>query len=511
MCAGVYALQVIFLFTAGYISMAYLPRWIGVNDAVCDAKSCLALMSYNVLMPNSVDGWWIYKMYCRDKCNVSHGTTPSANASWSRRQELLKKQIAEVNPDILALQEVSEMSFHNDWTFLSEFGFDGYALHPKGRLRPCTFWRKSRVTLVAPVCTKDRFVCTIFKVASKDSAQPRRLIAVVNTHLQAGPDKARRLRQTHDALDATWKEFDRLKSSQGNDCVSEKKMIVFCGDFNDNPNEENGCDTAVTQLLKTQVYHGILSSKIKTHRFQPFTDVYTAHAAPTLFVPELMSLFGQQYPSDQFVETLWSIFCSRASRTMSELESEVLCDADKADCSVSRRLTSGSPVWTTADVERYLCCINEQIGRGSEYRCALKKMKNNVSRLHQENNNRSTESDNDMALPSCIFTFRDFVDIYAEELSGGKYWAVQHDVHALTGLPLDSQGRRFTARFDQCWISCTADEMTETTQMHDESSAKSKGFCVTDILHTDIPCNTVIPNAHHPSDHVPVGIRFSFD
>lgn len=49
----------------------------------------LSVLSYNVLLPNSIDGWWNYKMYLppltADKLHVS---------SWGYRRTLIKDRIA---------------------------------------------------------------------------------------------------------------------------------------------------------------------------------------------------------------------------------------------------------------------------------------------------------------------------------------------------------------------------------------------------------------------------------
>lgn len=49
----------------------------------------LSVLSYNVLLPNSIDGWWNYKMYNPplEKQYIS---------TWEYRQSLLKERIAAV-------------------------------------------------------------------------------------------------------------------------------------------------------------------------------------------------------------------------------------------------------------------------------------------------------------------------------------------------------------------------------------------------------------------------------
>jgi hypothetical protein len=49
----------------------------------------LSVVSWNILLPNSVDGWWTYKMYCppleADQRHV---------ASWDHRKGLIKDRLA---------------------------------------------------------------------------------------------------------------------------------------------------------------------------------------------------------------------------------------------------------------------------------------------------------------------------------------------------------------------------------------------------------------------------------
>jgi hypothetical protein len=56
----------------------------------------LSVMSYNVLLPNSVDGWWNYKMYLpplsKEQTYIS---------SWDFRRDLLKERISLVGKCIV--------------------------------------------------------------------------------------------------------------------------------------------------------------------------------------------------------------------------------------------------------------------------------------------------------------------------------------------------------------------------------------------------------------------------
>ena len=60
------------------------------------SPSCdnLSVISYNVLLPNSVDGWWNYKMYLPP-------LTPEQKvwSTWEYRRELLRQRIATVGKE----------------------------------------------------------------------------------------------------------------------------------------------------------------------------------------------------------------------------------------------------------------------------------------------------------------------------------------------------------------------------------------------------------------------------
>ena len=61
----------------------------------------LSVMTYNVLLPNSIDGWWNYKMYLpplqlrdNDDDDIS---------SWSYRSKLLRERIGMVDADVVCI------------------------------------------------------------------------------------------------------------------------------------------------------------------------------------------------------------------------------------------------------------------------------------------------------------------------------------------------------------------------------------------------------------------------
>lgn len=81
---------------------------------------------------------WIYKMYGPG--------VPEAATTWEARSTLLERYLLGSKPDIIALQETCAESFADDFSFLIEAGYD-VVLHNKGRMRPATFWKRSRFCL----------------------------------------------------------------------------------------------------------------------------------------------------------------------------------------------------------------------------------------------------------------------------------------------------------------------------------------------------------------------------
>ena len=56
-----------------------------------------SLVSLNVLLPNSIDGWWLYKYYPPG--------VPDAAMAWPARAALLESLLLRADPDIVCLQE----------------------------------------------------------------------------------------------------------------------------------------------------------------------------------------------------------------------------------------------------------------------------------------------------------------------------------------------------------------------------------------------------------------------
>ena len=115
-----------------------------------------------------------------------------------------------LDPSIVCFQEVSPVSFEDDFAFMSDLGFDGKEMFKKGRFRPATFWKTSQCQLVAPAVHKDRTLLTAFQVlgdqennmdeASSSSSSSPPHWYVLNCHLQAGKQAPRRVRQINEGV-----------------------------------------------------------------------------------------------------------------------------------------------------------------------------------------------------------------------------------------------------------------------------------------------------------------------
>ena len=152
-----------------------------VRGALPRAESALSVLTFNVLLPNSEDGWWTYKMY-------SPGSIGSASeTAWAYRAARLRECVASADADVVCLQECAPESFSRDFEWMAALGYDARVMfEKKGRFRPATFWKSSRVQLAGAPVHRDRALLTCFDVDGKR-------VVVVNCHLQAGPEGGRRL------------------------------------------------------------------------------------------------------------------------------------------------------------------------------------------------------------------------------------------------------------------------------------------------------------------------------
>ena len=168
---------------------------------------------------------------------------------------------------------------------------------------------------------------------------------------------------------------------------------------------------------------------------------------------------------------------------------------------------------TIDDVDKWLIRINRVLGRGSEFRCAMRILEEKKNMVKEEKEMESQQMD-------ICFELKDLVCVYSEELNSGKYWGVEHDVTLINGRGIAAEMVHvmmkeeeeeeeenllqhrppFCARFDYVWCStmtmeCLGVKKLMTKEHHD----------AVHVRYID-----VLPNAWHPSDHLPVSACFRF-
>jgi mRNA deadenylase 3'-5' endonuclease subunit Ccr4 len=436
--------------------------------------SGFTLSTYNVLLPNSSDGWWIYKYYQRH--------VPREQRQWEQRSKLVQSNLIDSGggeSDIVCLQELSADSFESDFAFMKKRGYES-VLHTKFRFRTATFFKKDKFELKDEK-HGDRTLTTL--LALKGSAHS---IFVVNCHLTGGPNPEKRMRQVHDATEYIRKSINKMqpaKPAGGKKVVGTESdaadfippAVLLCGDFN-----EQG-ETAVRKLLVEGVVpagfeaDGVaITAKAKKQELGTFKDVHSdmyeaaARARPaTLICPSLDEHFleapsGGAGGAEQAAPTAALLAALRKA-----------FDA----------LTGGKDVMDRADMEEWLKTINGQLGRGSEFR-------NSEAVLQRRREAGEAE----------VITFEDFSGMYVSELREGKFWGVHHDLQQALDCPVEGAGvgPSFSAIYDYIYagpglrVQCVREELSA-----DDLSRALKG---------DDP----LPNAWQPSDHVMQSAAFHF-
>lgn len=291
--------------------------------ALVDAlpRADLTLSSFNVLMPNSLRGWWIEKTYRPE--------LPAEIKRWPHRREGLARVLLSDRTDIICLQEMCPDSFERDTEFLREAGYD-CLLHRKFQLRVATFWLRDRASLTHAEHL-DRVLVTSLSIGGRP-------LHIANCHLTAGPHPDRRLRQVHDALTAIARQ-DR----------SPAPAVVLCGDLN------TQIPCVLSDLLlsgevgpesRSPIYPGrSLTSRIRSNPFGPMRDIYADAAAAS----------GLEPPPTFVVPRLYAWMCAPGGGP-----SEALLGA-------LRQLYARFVPWEAPDIARWLTTINGAPDRGSEH------------------------------------------------------------------------------------------------------------------------------------------------
>ena len=287
----------------------------------------ISLMSYNILLPNSEQGWWVNKYY--------HPEVPLQDRSWESRKKLLIEQLP-TSVDLFALQECALETYETDLDFLSQT--HTLLCHKRARIAMVTAWKTDRFELLADYHLNRTLVSVLRE-------QTGTLICVVNCHLSAGRHPKERFQQVAKAMG----QVEKLKNRFALD------LIVFSGDFNSSSE-----GTAVLRFLEDGIveprfreafYPSVeITSKIKEHRLGRFEEVYRhVTDATTMWVRNSGAAMlhpRKRTPLKQFLNALGALFDSYST------DGEVL---------------------TESEVEKWIRDINFEL-RGSEYRSAVEKM-----------------------------------------------------------------------------------------------------------------------------------------
>lgn len=385
-------------------------------------------------------------------------------SDWAYRRDLLRDRIQKINADVVCLQEIAPESFEDDFSFMSELGYDGLELYKKGRFRPATFWKTSHCTLATPAVHKDRSLLTAFTLT--EFSEDPQCWYVANVHLQAGKNGPRRVRQMNEAIKGMLTLAKKLKEPKPEETI----RLIVCGDMNGG--QECGAIHFLEQGYVDETFlednEPVTSGRKDLPLAQPMTDATgcverpdNSGSPPTMVVAELMSSLMLESTYDR-----------------PQLSQDML---DRLERIYKRLATGEGGVMTRQDVEKWLIKINHELGRGDEYR-------NAATEMGWEDPNPDDPFEvrkRRVKLPyDGVLSLEGFQRVYQKELDGGKFWGIAHDMGVL-GDPLPDVGL-FTARYDR--IYCTP---------------ALQPTAVVDTI-TTTPC----PNHQEPSDHLPVAVAF---
>lgn len=253
----------------------------------------------------------------------------------------------------------------------------------------------------------------------------------------------------------------------------------MCGDFNGG--DESG---AVRYLENGSIDETFLedgeqvTSKTKAMPLsKPLVDVTTTverqPPPPTLVVAELISTMVQQ--GNGYEKPVLS---AAVKQRLTRIYNRFATHTTASDGDGSTRTRKEMNL---QNVQEWLIAINGKFGRGSEFRTAASEM----GWIEPEKDETVDKRAPITIPPDGILTLEGFLNVYQEELRGGKFWGIAHDL-AVLGEALPDEGL-FTARFDRMYCSASL----QTT-------------AVLDTLCNNRPC----PNEVEPSDHLPVAASF---
>jgi endonuclease/exonuclease/phosphatase family metal-dependent hydrolase len=495
----------------------------------------LSIASYNVMMPNENDGWWMYKMFLPSVDTAQH-------AAWPARRAKLRARIASADADIVCIQEASGATSaapgRDDFDFMAELGYGGRAAAKSQRMHCATFWKQSKVALVGDVIRASRDLITRFEVLSArrsgaaDAAAAAAVAAeapspaaagsrvwVVNTHLPAGHQAARQLRSLHDLTEKIRKCVRREAEAQKSQPSVPPQPrrppnVVIVGDFNSDaaPWREDAAAappaSSLDQFLRTGVVAKgvadpttgelLCTKRPKMHVLGAFRDAYeegyrcaasapSSSPPPTVVYPDLYSklrVAGLVAGATAGAPPQWDTRLSAALTASLARMFEGFGGGVRSESGGGERVLSraGVSAWDAAT----------RVGAPAPKGAATVIMERKQA-----------------AGGVAELSFEEFVGIYRQCLDGGKPWEVAHDLWAtrseagclppVAALP-SALGAPFAARFDRVWFN-------------NNNAGESGGLRVVAVLATRTDAQTKrnepLPNAWSASDHLMIGASFA--
>ena len=371
----------------------------------------ISITSYNILLPNNTEGWWIPKCY--------PPTTPQQHRTWTYRKAKLIHHLTSVSADIICLQEVAQSSWKEDFAELWNQNYEGI-IHKKNNLFRCATWYRSNKFALLETRHSFRTLVHIFQ----DEHGP---FGVINVHLSGGPHPKTRMAQLHEALSAL------KKICNSHNLEASTLPVLLCGDFNCDP-----IDTPMHRFLtqgelhsdeRNELYPNIqLTKKGKKHIFSGLSSAYHqafGSSPPTLFGRPLISNFCIPHTTQELLH-------ARSSNTLKTLiKPETLHAIELLFNQYAQRGVMNSEACV-----QWIHKINGAM-RGGE--------KTYVEQFNHQ------------------LTLEQFVYIYIQNLNHGLWWSLASDLHQ-HNIPLpDGSKDIYQDALDHIFIRhCTATSIQNT-------------------------------------------------
>lgn len=407
----------------------------------------------------------------------------------------------------------------------------------------------------------NRSLVTLFEVSTSEAdgssgascGNAVQHVAVVNCHLTAAPVPKERLATVEDGLKAAGKLCSEAAQPAGGNAPKSKKgkvtgpalvaatpvSVILCGDF-------NGSGGVVDTFLRAGEVgpdDTLGLSKKKAHAFPHFTDC-GSDSGPTMVVPNIDTRMlrpaeeREPFPDDMVVrvQQLESSLKSATGRydENGELkQKQFSLDAEVVRAVNARALTPAMLQRTKLCFDRiretpsglqesrndeisgrqvnwWLRQINKEVGRGTEFRHARELQFAKLAASEVE----AIGDDGDL-LPG--LTFQEFATVWRLELEEGKFWGAEHDLGKLCGSGMRQLGDlSYQVRYDYIYVSSaspgglrlvSADPVAFFPEAVGGAQGKLKSLVELGLASGGID-SFVLPNAWHPSDHLPVVADF---